>query len=305
MEKGERGYVYQEGSVHPELQAILDAVFSMVGPEEVEGKEEKVEAIFWYNYPQITSELLAKFPNLKVIGVSSVGYDQINLEACRSRGVRVSNTPGVLSGTVADIAFSLLLAAARRVLEGDAIAKHPDTTRYEQNWFGCQVSGATLGVVGMGRIGTEVAKRARGFDMTVIYHNRHRRPREEEEQVGASYVDSLHDLLQQSDFVVVAVPGLRENFRLFGRAEFSAMKRTGVFVNVGRGSVVDHAALVEALRDGRIASAGLDVTDPEPLPRDHPLLSMSNVTITPHVGEWGTQNIWTITSFFATFIIPQ
>lgn len=280
-----KSLVYQEREVHPEQQAILDAAFSIVRPGEVEGKERDIVAIFCCKIPTITGELLDRFPNVKVVGNHGVGYDHIDLQACKARGVRVSNTPDVLSGTTADMAFSLLLAAARRVVEGNTIAKNPNTTSYDGNWFGYQVCGATVGVVGLGRIGLEVAKRACGFDMNVLYHNRHRRPTEIEEQVRATYVSSLHELLRRADFVVAAVPGSKENFHLFGKSEFSAMKRTGVFINIARGSLVDQEALVQALREGTIAAAGLDVTQPEPLPRDHPLLSLSNVTITPHSGE--------------------
>ena len=291
-----KSLVYQEREVHPEQQAILDAAFSMVRPGEVEGREKDVVAIFCCKIPKITGELLDRFPNVKVVGNHGVGYDHIDLQACKARGVRVSNTPDVLSGTTADMAFSLLLAAARRVVEGNAIAKHPNTTSFDGNWFGRQVCGATIGIVGLGRIGLEVAKRACGFDMNVLYHNRHRRPTEVEEQVRATYIPSLHELLRRADFVVAAVPGSKENFQLFGKAEFSAMKRTGVFINIARGSLVDQEALVQALREGTIAAAGLDVTQPEPLPRDHPLLSLSNLTITPHTGEALSPVWWIINS---------
>lgn len=292
-----KSLVYQEREVHPEQQAILDAAFSIVRPGDVEGKERDIVAIFCCKIPTITGELLDRFPNVKVVGNHGVGYDHIDLQACKARSVRVGTTPDVLSGTTADMAFSLLLAAARRVVEGNAIAKNPNTTSYDGNWFGYQVCGATVGIVGLGRIGLEVAKRACGFDMNVLYHNRHRRPTEIEEQVRATYVSSLHELLRRADFVVAAVPGSKENFHLFGKSEFSAMKRTGVFVNIARGSLVDQEALVQALREGTIAAAGLDVTQPEPLPRDHPLLSLSNITITPHSGESLSLVLWIINSW--------
>ena len=285
MAAAQKSLVYQAVELHPEQQAVLDAAFNMVRPEEAEEKRDDVVAIFGTSsYPRITGELLDRFPNVKVFGSYSAGYEHLDMQLCKSRGVRVGITVNILSSTTADMAFALLLASARRVVEGDAIARDPNSTRFDLNWIGFEVSGMVLGIVGMGGIGLEVAKRARGFSMTVLYHNRNRRPREIEDQVQATYVDSLHKLLGQVDFVVVAAPGSEENFHMFGRAEFSAMKTTAVFVNVSRGSLVDHDALLEALKGGRIAAAGLDVTQPEPLPRDHPLLSLRNITFTPHSG---------------------
>jgi len=138
----------------------------------------------------------------------------------------------------------------------------------------------------MGRIGGKIAKRAsKGFDMKVLYYNRRQKSAEEERDVCATYVPVLNELLQQCDFVVLAAPSTKETYLMMGREQFKAMKKTAIFINIARGALVDHDALVEALRDGEIAHAGLDVTDPEPLPRDHPLLKMNNVTLTPHVGS--------------------
>ena len=282
----EKSFVYQEALVLPEQQALLDAAFTMVGPKEKEEKRKEIVAIFGKpGDPFITGELLDRFPNVTVVSTHSVGYEHIDLHACKSRGVRVGTVGTALSATTADMAFALMLASARRVAEGNALVRDPNWTTLDDNGlFGLEVSGTTLGIVGMGKIGLEVAKRALGFDMSIVYHNRNHRPKEVEDEVCAKYIGSLHELLALSDFVVVAAPGSEENHHMFGSSEFSAMKSSCVFVNIGRGNLVDQEALVEALTEGKIAAAGLDVTDPEPLPRDHPLLSLSNATIVPHRG---------------------
>ena len=281
----EKSVLYQTALVIPEQQAILDAAFTIVGPEEAEEKRENVVAFFGDLYsPWITAEFLDQFPNLKVVTTQSQGYEHIDLQACKARGIRVGTVGNSLSSTIADMAFALLLASARRVVEGNTRARGPAPRVVWTDFFGTEVSGSVLGIVGMGRIGLEVAKRARGFNMSILYHNRNQRPKEVEDKVCATYVSTLHELLAQSDFVVVAIPGLKENHNMFGSQEFSIMKPTSVFVNIGRGCLVKQDALVEALTKGKIAAAGLDVTDPEPLPPDHPLLSLDNVTITPHIG---------------------
>ena len=274
--------MYQTALVIPEQQTILDAAFTMIGPEEAEGKRENVVAFFGDPYsPWITAEFLDRFPNLKVVATHSQGYDHIDLQACKARGIRVGTAGSCLSTTVADLAFTLLLSSARRIVEGNTRARGPWSNT---NFLGTEVSGSVLGIVGMGKIGLEVAKRARGFNMSILYHDIIRRPNEVEEEVCATYVATLNQLLSLSDFVVVAIPGTKENHNMFGSEEFSIMKPTSVFVNIGRGCLVKQDALVEALTKGKIAAAGLDVTDPEPLPPDHPLLSLDNVTITPHIG---------------------
>ena len=278
-------YVYQCSQMHPDLQATLDREFNMVQPGEEAGLKEKIIAIFVWIAPAVTRELIESLPNLRVVGNCAVGYDHVDLTACAERGVRVGYTPNVLNKTTADMAWALLLASGRKVVEGDKISKGPSTAFFDPNWMGHQISGATLGVVGMGRIGYEIAKRAVGFEMKILYHNHHRKPPEEEERVGATYVPTLAGLLSVSDYVVLAAPATSETHHMMGREQFSAMKKTSVFVNISRGTLVDQDALAEALRGGVISAAGLDVTDPEPLPRDHALLSLPNLTLTPHTGS--------------------
>lgn len=251
----------------------------------LEGYRDKIVAIFVYVSPAVDEALLASLPNLKVVGNCAVGYNHVDVQACKRRGIRVGYTPNVLNDSTADVGWTLLLAAARRVPEGDAICRHPDTKVFDTAWFGAQVSHTTLGIIGMGRIGLEVARRALGFKMEVLYHNRRRCSVEVEESVGATYVESLEQLLQRSDHVVLIAPASPDTYHMMGKAQFAAMKKTAIFVNISRGSLVDHEALADALRSGVIAAAGLDVTEPEPLPRDHALLQLSNVVLAPHIGS--------------------
>jgi glyoxylate reductase len=249
-----------------------------------EGRAESVAAVYTYGHPVVDAGLLDRLPAVRVISNFGVGVDHIDLAAAAARGIPVGNTPGILDGATADMAFALLLAAGRRLVEGDRYARGPDFLHYDPSYMlGREVHGSTLGVLGLGRIGEQVARRARAFDMTVLYHNRHRRPAAEE-ALGARYV-SRGDLLAAADYVVLTLPLTPETHRLIGRAELARMKPTAILVNIARGPVVDRDALTEALAARRIYAAALDVTDPEPLPRDHPLLRLDNVIITPHLGS--------------------
>jgi glyoxylate reductase len=214
--------------------------------------------------------LLDRLPGVRVISNSGVGVDHIDLAAASARGIAVGNTPGILDGATADMALALLLAAGRRLVEGDRYARGPDFRHYDPSYLlGQEVHGRTLGIIGLGRIGEQVARRARAFDMTVLYHNRRRRPMAED-ALGARYV-SRDELFAASDYVVLTVPLTPETHGLIGQAELARMKATAILVNISRGPVVDTAALTEALAAHRIFAAALDVTDPEPLPRDHSL----------------------------------
>lgn len=245
---------------------------------------EEIAAVYTYGHPVVDGALLDRLPGVRVISNFGVGVDHIDLVAAEARGIPVGNTPGILDGATADMGFALLLAAGRRLVEGDRYARGPTFHRYDPSYMlGREVHGTTLGIVGLGRIGEQVARRARGFDMTVLYHNRRRRP-EVEPALAARYV-SLTDLLAAADYVMLTVPLTESTQRLIGRAELALMKPTAVLVNIARGGVVDSDALAEALAARRIYAAALDVTDPEPLPRDHPLLRLDNVTIAPHLGS--------------------
>jgi glyoxylate reductase len=242
------------------------------------------EGLFTYGHPRVDGALMDRMPRLQVISNFGVGVDHIDLDAARQRGIPVGNTPGILDGATADLTFALLLAAARNVVVGDRYARSDAFTHYDPRLLlGQEVHGATLGIVGMGGIGRQVARRARGFDMTILYHNRRRDPQAEAE-LGVTYA-TLPELLQRADFVTLNVPLTAETRLMIGREQLGLMKPTAVLINAARGGVVDHAALLEALQEHRIAGAALDVTEPEPLPRDHPLLKLDTVVIAPHLGS--------------------
>jgi glyoxylate reductase len=233
---------------------------------------------------RIDAELLDRAPRLRVVSQMAVGYDNIDVAACIARGVRVGNTPGVLTETTADLAFALLMAAARRIPESERYLREG----HWQTWSPMLLTGpdihhATLGIVGLGRIGYEVARRARGFEMRILYSNR--TPNEAAERDFGAVRVELDMLLAESDFVSIHTPLTPETRHLIGAAEFSKMKPSAIFVNTARGPVVDQQALYEALRDRRIAAAGIDVFETEPLPIDDPLLTLDNAVLVPHIGS--------------------
>jgi glyoxylate reductase len=244
------------------------------------------EGIYTYGHPQVDGTMLDRLSNLKVISNYGVGVDHIDLAAAAARGIPVGNTPGVLEATTADLGLALLLASARRIVEGDRYARSPEFVRYDPGYMlGREVHGATLGIIGMGQIGVQVARRALGFDMTVRYHNRRRRADVEQALGPRVRFASKDELLRQSDYVMLCVPLSNETRGLIGPAELAVMTRGATLINIARGPVVETAALTRALTQKQIAAAALDVTDPEPLPRGHPLLTMPNVVITPHLGS--------------------
>lgn len=231
---------------------------------------------------QVNEELLQHAPKLKVIVQSAVGYDNIDIEACSRHGIAVGNTPGVLVEATADLSFSLLLCSARRIHEGWNFVREGSWVPGHNIPLGMDLGGKTLGIIGMGQIGAAVAKRARVFGMNVIYYNRNRR--QDDEEIGAAY-QPFDEVLKQADCIIVLTPLSQETRGLFSKKEFSQMKSTAYFVNMSRGPVVDTDALLSALQTGEIAYAALDVTDPEPLSGDHPLLALPNILVTPHIGS--------------------
>ncbi len=245
---------------------------------------EHMDGFVTYGHYVTDAEMMDRMPKLRIISNFGVGVDHIDLEAAKSRGIPVGNTPNVLDGAVADMTFALLMAAARNIVIGDRYARGPEFIHYDPSlYLGSEIHGSTLGIVGMGNIGREVARRARGFDMRILYHNRNRNLGAEDE-LCVSY-RSLDEILSESDYIVLNVPLTPETHHLVGRAEFQRIKPTGILINMARGGVVDHDALLEALENKWIAAAALDVTEPEPLPRDHPLLQMENLVIAPHLGS--------------------
>jgi glyoxylate reductase len=232
----------------------------------------------------IDEELLSRAPRLKMIANMGVGYNNIDVRAVTARGIPVSNTPGVLTEATADLAFTLILAVARRVAEGDRRVRAGEFTFWAPFLFlGTEVSGKTLGIIGMGRIGKALARRARGFDMPVIYHNRSRLEPADEKTLRAGY-ESFPELLRKSDFVSLHVPLTTETRHLIGRRELALMKPSAFLINTARGPVVDEQALLEALQAGQIAGAALDVYEHEPALTPG-LTLLDNVILLPHVGS--------------------
>lgn len=269
----------------PVVESMLAGRVKLLPWDAVNSPQAKdVLGIYTYGHPTVDGPLLDRLPGVRVISNCGVGVDHIDVKAASARGIPVGNTPGVLDGATADMAFALLLAASRRLGEGERFARGPHFLHYDPSLLlGREVHGATLGIIGLGRIGSQVARRARGFDMKVLYHNRHPRP-STAEPLGAIYA-SKDELLSTSDYIVMTVPLTSQTTHLISRAEFARMKPTAILVNVARGGVVDTAALTEALQSRTIYAAAVDVTDPEPLPRDHPLLKLDNLVITPHLGS--------------------
>ncbi len=231
-----------------------------------------IEGYFTYGHPATDGNLMDRMPCLRVISNFGVGVDHIDTEAAKKRGIPVGNTPHLLDGATADMTFALLMAAARNLVVGDKFARSPEFTRYDPSlWLGVEIHGSTIGIIGMGSIGKQVARRALGFDMSILYHNR--KPDSEDADFQAEYVVTLNCPLTNETRGMINEDALRR------------MKSTAILINLARGGVVDHDALVTALDEGWIAGAALDVTEPEPLPRDHPLLTSDNVIIVPHLGS--------------------
>ncbi len=245
---------------------------------------ESADALLTVVSDPVTDEILSVGKQLKVVANMAVGYDNIDVEAATRRGIYVCNTPDVLTETTADLTFALLLATARRVVEAAEFTKAGKW----QSWSpfllaGHDVHHKTIGICGMGKIGEAVARRAKGFGMEILYHNRSKKP-EAEQKIGAKYA-AFDDLIKQSDFVVAMAPLTTETRHMFNAEVFQKMKRSAIFINTSRGAVADEAALYQALSNNEIAGAGLDVFDSEPISEDHPLLKLSNVTALPHIGS--------------------
>ncbi len=253
--------------------------------EELLNAVKDVDAIYCTLSEKIDRELIDSAPRLRVVGTMSVGVDHIDVDYATSKGIYVVHTPGVLTDTTADFAWALLMATARRVVEADKMVR---SGGWRIQWaptmmLGHDVHGKTLGIIGLGRIGLAVAKRARGFDMKVIYYDVIRR-RDVEESLGIEYVE-LDELLRRSDFVSIHVPLTPQTRKLIGERELKLMKPTAILINTSRGPVVDEAVLARALKERWIAAAGLDVFEKEPLPMDSPLLELDNVVLTPHIAS--------------------
>lgn len=243
-----------------------------------------VEGIYCLLTESIDQDLMDKGENLKVISNMAVGYNNIDIDNATKKGIAVTNTPGVLTETTADLTFALLMATARRIVESELYLREGKWQTWSPMLLtGQDIHGATIGIIGLGRIGEALVRRAKGFNMKVIYHNRTPKPIVEKE-LGAEYRE-LDELLKESDYVCVMTPYTPETKNLISFEQFSLMKKNAILINTSRGGIVNENALFEALKSKKIWGAGLDVFEEEPLPVDHPLLTFPNVVVTPHIGS--------------------
>jgi glyoxylate reductase len=253
---------------------------------EIIRKARDVDALVTLLSDKIDAKVFDAAPKLKIVAQMAVGFDNIDVAEATRRGIYVTNTPGVLTETTADFAWALLMAVARRVVEAD---KYVRSGQWKVSWhpsmlLGRDVYGATLGIVGVGRIGTAVARRAKGFNMKILYYDVVPMPPEIEKELGAKRVD-LDTLLRESDFVSIHVPLIKETYHLINEEKLKLMKKTAYLINNSRGPVVDEKALYKALKEGWIAGAALDVFEQEPTPLDNPLLKLDNVVVAPHISS--------------------
>lgn len=273
--------------VPPELVKLLGGICrfrTFAEFDSASGPADEVVALFTYAHPEIGGAFMDRFRNLKVISNFGVGVDHLDLVAAKARGIPVGNTPGAVDGATADFAFALLLAVARGVVNGDLFARGPEFTHFDPSLnVGTEVHDSVLGIFGMGGVGRQVARRASGFDMRVLYHNRNR-DLPAEAKLGVEYA-TREKILSEAQFVVLSLPLTPETVEYIGEEELRLMRPDAFLINVARGPVLDTEALHRALVAGTIRGAALDVTDPEPLPRDHPLLRLRNLVMAPHLGS--------------------
>lgn len=248
----------------------------------------KCDALLTMLSDKIDSTIIDNAPNLKVVANLAVGFDNIDVEYATEKNIAVCNTPDVLTDTTADLTFGLLMATSRRLIEAADLVREGKWKSWSPLLLaGQDIHHKTIGIVGMGKIGETVAKRATGFEMDILYHNRSRNS-EAENKLGAKYC-SFDDLIETADFIVCLTPLTTETRNLFNAATFKKMKRSAIFINASRGPVVDEKALYNALVTGEISGAGLDVFEVEPINADHPLLTLKNVVALPHIGSSSTE----------------
>lgn len=285
--------VYITRKIHPEAVRIVEGVAEVRSwereeipvPRDVLLREvQGLDGLLSLLTDRVDDEVMAAAPRLKAVSNLAVGFDNIDIPAATRRGIVVTNTPEVLTETVADFAFCLLLAASRRLVEADAYARAGKWKTWALMLFaGQDLYRATLGLIGLGRIGSAVARRAKGFEMRIIYYDPYRR-QDLEQQLGIEYRE-MNEVLREADFLSVHVPLMESTRHLISGAQFRLMKKTAVFVNTSRGPVVDQRALTEALQARQIFAAGLDVFEHEPVPDDEPLLKLDNIIVAPHIAS--------------------
>jgi glyoxylate reductase len=238
---------------------------------------------------KIDSPVIEAATSLKVISQMAVGYDNIDIPTATAKHIPVGHTPGVLTDATADFTWALLMVAARRVVEADKFTRAGEWRTWEPDLLlGQNVTGATLGIIGFGRIGQAIARRAKGFEMRILYASKHQCDPELEQSLGVEFA-SFERLLQESDFITIHTPLSPETYHLFSDSQFELMQRSAILINTARGGIVDPDALYRALTLGKIAGAALDVTEPEPMPTNSPLLTLNNLIIAPHIGSASRQ----------------
>ncbi|MEM0021441.1 MAG: glyoxylate reductase [Fervidicoccaceae archaeon] len=252
-------------------------------------KASEVDALVTLLTDRIDKELIDKARNLRIISQYAVGFDNIDIKYATEKGIYITNTPGVLTDATADLTMALLLAITRRIVEADAFVRNGDWERSRTGWhplmlLGMELKGKTLGIIGMGRIGREVARRAIGFGMNIVYYDQFRLSPEEEKALNAKYAE-LDDLLSISDVVTIHANLNEQTRHLINEQRLRLMKPTAYLINAARGAIVDTRALVKALKEGWIAGAALDVFEEEPLPASHELTGLKNVVLAPHIGS--------------------
>ena len=249
-------------------------------------KIEEIEGLICFPYDKINKQVIDLAKNLKVISTFSVGFDHIDTKYAKEKKIRVGYTPEVLTDATADLAFSLLLDILRRVSEGDKIIRDGKWKEIygAHDYVGLDLQGKTLGILGLGRIGKTLAKRAKAFDMKLVYHNRKRVSKTKEKTLGVKYV-SFEKLITQSDIISIHVPHTKETDQMFDMKIFRKMKKSAFLINTSRGKIVNEKDLVTALKKKMIAGAGLDVFETEPISKKHPLVKLHNVVLAPHIGS--------------------
>ena len=252
----------------------------------LKSKIKNLDGLICFPYDKINKEILQSAEKLKVISTFSVGYDHIDLDFAKENKIRVGYTPEVLTDATADMAFGLLLDSLRRISEGDRIIRKGKWKQIfgAHDYVGFDLQGKTLGIMGLGRIGKTLAKRAKAFDMKIIYHNRNRISRNEERKLGVKYV-TFDKLITQSDIISIHVPHTKETNQIFNMKILKKMKKTAFLINTSRGKVVNEKDLVTALKQKIIAGAGIDVFETEPIKKDHPFMKLENLVMSPHVGS--------------------
>jgi glyoxylate reductase len=252
----------------------------------LKSKIKQVDGLICFPYDQINKEIMQSAKNLKVISTFSVGYDHIDTKFAKEKKIRVGYTPEVLTDATADMAFALLIDSLRRISEGDRIIRKEKWKQIygAYDYVGLDLQGKNLGIMGLGRIGKTLAKRAKAFDMKIIYHNRKQISKTEEKKLGVKYT-TFDKLITQSDIISIHVPHTKETNQMFDMKIFKKMKKTAFLINTSRGKIVNEKDLLVALKLKIIGGAGLDVFETEPIEKNHPFLKLENIVLSPHVGS--------------------